>query len=360
MCFLQTVLEPPHYGFQNENGTFTRPTHSQIWKEFFTRLNVFNDKRNWLTSFSWFMTFLFVPVFFTFFIKYFSWKLFGVGFVYSMVLMGTHGTVYLHRYGTHRAFKFSNRFWLQIARNLVIKVIPEEIYIVSHHVHHKYSEQAWDPYNVNGGWLYCFLADANHQSISRTLSEKDYVRVARMVEHTGVKPNTFEQYQRWGSVAHPARTIAHYFMNWALNFALFYFIGGMPLAIAIFGMAGVWAFGVRTYNYDGHGRGKDKRQDGIDFNRNDQSINQVWPGFVAGEWHNNHHLYASSARSGFLPYQVDGAWAIIYSWYKLGLVSSYRDDKAEFLRRYYLPHLQGEAPLTATPLPSEEEALTTT
>jgi stearoyl-CoA desaturase (delta-9 desaturase) len=283
------------------------------------------------------MTCLFVVPFALFFFKYFSIPSFVAGFIYSMILMGTHGTVYLHRYGTHRAFKFRSRVALQIARNLVIKVIPEEIYIVSHHVHHKYSEQAWDPYNVNGGWLYCFLADANHQSIARDLSAQDYARVARMVEHTGVKPNSYSQYLRWGSVAHPARTIAHYFLNWALHFSIFFALGGLGFAIAMFGMAGVWAFGVRTYNYDGHGRGKDKRREGIDFNRNDQSINQVWPGYVAGEWHNNHHLYPNSARSGFLPYQFDGAWEIIHLWSRLGLVSSYRDDKADFERLYLNP-----------------------
>jgi stearoyl-CoA desaturase (delta-9 desaturase) len=343
MCFLQSVLDRPHYGFTNDQGGFTRPNSKQLWREFLFRMNPFQDRRNWLTAFGWFMTFCFVPVFFLFFLKFFSWKLFAIGLVYSMVLMGTHGTIYLHRYGTHRAFKFSNRFWLQIARNLVIKVIPEEIYVVSHHVHHKYSEQAWDPYNVNGGWLYCFLSDANHQSIARNLSEMDYGRVVRMVEHTGVKSNTYAQYLRWGSVAHPARTVAHYLLNWAGNFAFFYWIGGLPLAVAIFGMAGVWAFGVRTFNYDGHGRGKDRRQDGIDFNRKDQSVNQIWPGYVAGEWHNNHHLYASSARSGFLPYQFDGAFEIIRLWSKFGIVSSYRDDRAEFMEKYYTPSLAKNA-----------------
>jgi len=348
MCFLQTVLENPSYRKHSASDSshegaefFERPSNAEIWREFFTRLNVFRDRKNWLTAFSWFATCLFVLPFSVFFIKYFSLKLLLIGLFYSMVLMGTHGTIYLHRYGTHRAFKFSHSFWLQIARNLVIKVIPEEIYIVSHHVHHKYSEQASDPYNVNGGWLYCFLADANHQAISRTLSESDYARVARMVEHTGMKPNTYAQYLRWGSVANPLRTILHYCFNWGFHFGMFYWIGGAPLAIAIFGMAGVWAFGVRTYNYDGHGRGEDKRKDGIDFNRGDQSVNQIWPGYVAGEWHNNHHLYPNSARSGFLSYQFDGAWEIIRLWNLLGAVSTYRDDKAEFERTWLKPYLMG-------------------
>jgi fatty-acid desaturase len=347
-CFLQSVLDPPHYGFCGTDGKFHRPARSRIWAEFRYRMNPFRDRRNWLTSFGWFMTFLFVPIFALFFLKYFTWKLFAIGFIYSMVLMGTHGTVYLHRYGTHRAFRFRNRFWVQVVRNLVIKVIPEEIYIVSHHVHHKYSEQAWDPYNVNGGWLYCFLSDANHQSIARNLAEKDYLRVARMVEHTGVRPNTYAQYLKYGSVAHPVRTLCHYVLNWAGNWAVFYWIGGAPLAVALFGMAGVWAFGVRTFNYDGHGRGTDRRKAGVDFNRDDQSVNQTWPGYVAGEWHNNHHLYPSSARSGFLPYQFDGAFEIIRLWHLLGIVSSYRDDLKDFQRDHLEPWLKS--------LPSKEPA----
>ena len=79
----------------------------------------------------------------------------------------------------------------------------------------------------------------------------------------------------------------------------------------MFGAAGFWAVGVRTYNYEGHGKGEDKRRDGVDHNREDMSINQIWPGYVAGEWHNNHHLYPKSARSGFKPYQLDLAWCYI-------------------------------------------------
>jgi fatty-acid desaturase len=60
------------------------------------------------------------------------------------------------------------------------------------------------------------------------------------------------------------------------------------------------------------------RRDGVDHNREDMSINQLWPGYVAGEWHNNHHLYPKSARSGFKPYQFDLAWCYIKMMSMLG------------------------------------------
>ena len=64
------------------------------------------------------------------------------------------------------------------------------------------------------------------------------------------------------------------------------------------------------------------------------SINQVWPGYVAGEWHNNHHLFPNSARSGFKAYQLDMAWVYIKFLSLIGGVSSYRDSKQQFLAEY--------------------------
>lgn len=349
---LTHILEPPRYGFEKE-GKLCVPTARELWREFFHRLNVFASVKYWLPATGWFFTCALGGVFVWFVAFHFSFPLLLVGMVYSMVALGTHGTVFLHRYSTHRAFTFRNRFSLFIVRNLVIKIIPEEIYVISHHVHHQISEKPGDPYNVNGGWLYCFLADVNHQLINTRLSEPEYKRLTRLMSHTGVKVNDYGQYQRYGSLAHPLRTVLHYLLNWAFWFAAFTLLGGISLAIAIFGCAAIWAFGVRTYNYDGHGRGKDRRQEGVDFNRRDLSVNQIWPGYVAGEWHNNHHLYPSGARSGFLPYQLDLAWQFIRLCHWLGAVSTYRDYKADFYAKYYRPYQEAQvaaAALVAEPI----------
>lgn len=79
----------------------------------------------------------------------------------------------------------------------------------------------------------------------------------------------------------------------------------------------------------------------IDFNRKDKSLNQVWPGLVAGEWHNNHHLFPKSARSGFKKYQIDLAWYYIKTMHLLGAVSNYKDHKKEFQERFLVPHKKG-------------------
>ena len=339
MPFLDYLLEAPSYGWKNEQGNLIKPTTKEILNEFFSRLNIFKTPKNWLPFFSWATVVCLFPFLMLFIFKYFTWPLFAAGFVYSMIIMGTHGTIWHHRFCTHGAYKFRNNFWRFVTQNLTIKAIPEEIYVLSHHVHHAKSDQPGDPYNAQGGFLYCFLADVNHQPMNRNLSEADYAKAVNLMKHTGIKANSYAEYLRWGSVANPFVTVMQLVLNWAFWFTVFYLIGGIGLSCAIFGSAFVWAVGVRTFNYEGHGKGQDKRTDGIDFNRDDMSINQLWPGIVAGEWHNNHHMYPKSARTGFKAHQVDFAWYYIKTMHTLGAVTHYRDSKEEFLKNHHEPYV---------------------
>src|SRR4051794_19255572 len=111
MALLDYVLDPPAYGWKDKDQNLVKPSASQIFKEFFSRLNIFKSKKNWLPFFSWFKVVCLMPFFFLFVFKFFSWQLLVVAFVYSMIVMGTHGTVWYHRYCTHKAFKFRNGFW---------------------------------------------------------------------------------------------------------------------------------------------------------------------------------------------------------------------------------------------------------
>jgi stearoyl-CoA desaturase (delta-9 desaturase) len=268
-----------------------------------------------------------------------------------MVGIGTHGTVWLHRFSTHRAFAFKNAAWRFVCRNLTMKIVAEEIYVVSHLVHHALSDQPGDPYNARAGWLYCFLAGELHQPINRALSRSDYERACMMVRHTGMGINTYEQYLRWGSIAHPVRTTLHYVLSWLFWYGAFYVVGGHALATALFGWSAVWAVGIRAHNYDLHAGGRDRRRQGVDFDRSSLAINALWPGIVAGEWHNNHHLFPGSARAGFLPWQPDISFAFIRLCERLGGVTSVRDSRDRFIERYYREHSRsgrpGAAPASA-------------
>lgn len=340
MSFIDQVLQPPSYGWQNENGELIKPSHKQLYKELFSRINIFHSKKNWIALVGWFWVLCLIPFASFFIFKYFSWWLFLLGFTYGMVLTSTHGTIWYHRYCTHRAYVFRNNFWKFFTQNLVVKVIPEEIYVVSHHVHHTKSDCPGDPYNTSAGFLYVFLADTNHQPIAKDLNENYYKKASAYIKHTGIKMNSYLQYKKWGSIAHPYRTAALWVFNWSFWYTAFYLIGGHSLACALFTGSLIWVVGVRSFNYSGHGKGEIKHKDGLDFNRKDMSVNEYRPGYLAGEWHNNHHLFPNSARAGFLKYQLDLAWCYIYFMYKLGAISSYQDNKKQFMDLYYIPSLK--------------------
>lgn len=347
LALIDIVLRPPEYGWQDDQGALVVPSTGQIFREFAKRLNVFADKRNWLVFSSWMMLVLLSPFFILFFVKFFSWPLVAIGFVYSMVLMGSHGTVWYHRYSTHGAFTFRNAFWRILTQNLVVKMVSEEVYVVSHLVHHKKSDKPGDPYNAHGGFLYCFLADAVHQPIALDLTEKQYKGASAFMKRSGIATNTYAQYQRWGSISNPAALWATTLLNWAFWYTAFFLIGGHALAVTLFASALIWGVGVRTFNFEGHGKGKDRRVDGYDFSRRDMSVNQYWPGFVAGEWHNNHHLYASSARTGFLRHQIDFPFYYIYLLSLVGGVTKFTDSKQHFMTNHYLPYLEAKKAGTA-------------
>jgi stearoyl-CoA desaturase (delta-9 desaturase) len=226
MPFLDYVLQIPSYGWKDTAGYLVKPTVGQILKEFFSRLNLFKTRKNWLPVFSWLKVACLAVFFVLFLVYYLSWWTLLAAFIYGMVIMGTHGTIWHHRYCTHRAYKFRNKFWRFVTQNLTINVIPEEIYVISHHVHHSKSDQPGDPYNAQAGFLYCFLADVNHQPIAKDLSESDYNRVKSLMKHTGLKANTYTQYRRWGSYVNPYRAILSWILNWSFWYTIFYLLGG--------------------------------------------------------------------------------------------------------------------------------------
>jgi sn-1 stearoyl-lipid 9-desaturase len=339
MSFIDEVLQQPAYGWKNGNGELIKPSLKQLFTEAFSRVNIFANRKNWISLMGWLIAVCMLPFFFLFIFRYFSIPLLIAFLVYSMIIMSTHGTIWFHRFCTHKAYTFSHPFWRIITQNLVIKTFPEEMYVVSHHVHHVKSDEPGDPYNAQAGIMYCMLADVNHQSIAKDLTAENYAKAVQFMKHTGIQINSYSQYLKWGSIATPLYTFGVWVANWVFWYAAFFCIGGHALACTMFSAAMFWSIFVRAFNYTGHGKGVIKHKDGVDYDRRNLSINQTRPGLFSGEWHNNHHLFPVSARAGFLPYQIDLAWIYIFCMHKIGVVSSYHDSKKEFMRKFRRPAL---------------------
>jgi stearoyl-CoA desaturase (delta-9 desaturase) len=83
-CFLDQILEKPSYGYERA-GKFYAPTHYELIREFLHNVNPFRTRKNWLTFFSWTMSLsLGIPLA-VFFLYYFTWPLFILGFFYIIV-----------------------------------------------------------------------------------------------------------------------------------------------------------------------------------------------------------------------------------------------------------------------------------
>ncbi len=313
------------------DGALVVPTRRMLWREYAQRLT--NGPKSWLPFWGWFSTLVLGAFLVVFFARYFTWPALVAGFLYTTPLVSIYSTIYFHRFAVHRSFTIRHPFWLFVLRNATLKLLSEETYVISHHVHHAFSDQPGDPYNPKGGWLYVYFARINHQAVATDLSPSDYARLTSLLSHTGMRINTYAQYQRWGSIAHPLRTIVQFALNWAFWGAVFYAVGGMPLATSALGFGFVWTFGIRNFNFKGHHPRLDYRE-GVDFDRKSRALNQLLPGLAAGEWHNNHHLFPKSARTGFLPGQIDIPWWLISGAHKLGIVSSVNDQREDFLREY--------------------------
>ena len=124
MAFIDEILQTPSYGWMDAQGLFLKPTTRQLFREAFSRINIFKTRKNWITLISWFMAACMLPMFVVFLLYFLSWKSAIVLVVYAMVIMSTHGTIWFHRFCTHKSYRFSHPIFRLLTQNLVIKTFP--------------------------------------------------------------------------------------------------------------------------------------------------------------------------------------------------------------------------------------------
>src|ERR1700744_3774774 len=101
--FIDELLFAPSYGWKDKNDALVIPTRKQLWSEASSRINIFKTRKNFISFISFLMLAGLVPFFYLFLFKYFSLPLLGAVIVYAMCIMGTHGTIWFHRYCTHKS-----------------------------------------------------------------------------------------------------------------------------------------------------------------------------------------------------------------------------------------------------------------
>lgn len=281
-----------------------KPTLREVLVEWVDSVNFVKDRTRLLPALYALYHFATFVVFVMFLVLHFSFLSLLTVFVLACGIATVYNTVWYHRYCTHRAFKFSNIWWIRFFLWTNPVCFREESYVIPHRIHHSKTDEPGDPYGPHLGWLGSYLATESQQKMNRNISEADFQRLSKSLNHLGIVKNSYRDYQRTGSV----ENVYHYGAR-----VLFANVFWCAIADAIAGWTGVMAwiagvfmytFVVRDFNYRGHGGFFGTQPKGL-------PINQVIYGIIAGEWHENHHTYPRLARSGFAWWQLDLPYWII-------------------------------------------------
>jgi sn-1 stearoyl-lipid 9-desaturase len=231
----------------------------------------------------------------------------------STFIATVYNTVWYHRYCTHRAFKLRRVAYARLFLWTNPVCFREENYVIPHHVHHAKKDQPGDPYGPHLGWLGSYLASESNAKTNLDISSSDYDRLARSLRHIGFPTNSYEAFQRTGSIEKPWHWIARsLFANllWSsLAWSIHGFIGVLTWYAGVF----LYSLLVRDFNYRGHGGTSFAASRG-------NPVNHAFYGLIGGEWHDNHHAHPRLAHSGLEWWQLDVPYWIIKSMRAVGMV----------------------------------------
>jgi stearoyl-CoA desaturase (delta-9 desaturase) len=202
-------------------------------------------------------------------------------------------------------------------------------------LHHQRPERPGDPYGPHLGWLGSYLAIESSQKLDTNISELEYNALVSSIKHIGISINSYDDFKRTGSIEKVASYLWRTFVIQVLWVGGVFSLGGISYVAAWFSSIFMTTFLMRDFNWWGHGGNfrKMKRQ-GWEFEKNSSARNQWFYGYLAGEWHDNHHNYPMSANSAFLSGQIDVAFKFIKLMQRVGWVDSYFDARPTFENKY--------------------------
>jgi len=321
------VLVEPLFGYSEGGDTPHTPTYKEAVVEWIDTMNFIEHPARSLITVNFCYHFLSGVVFIYFILNHLSLAglFFTVASVYFLITI--YNTLWYHRYCAHSAFTFQKPFYALTFLWTNPLVFREESYTIPHRVHHQRTEKSGDPYGPHLGWLASYLAVESSQKVNTDITEEEYESLKRSVSHIGFKVNTYNQFKQTGSV----ENVIHYGVRVAFAqffwIMVFLYLGLGHLIMAWYASIFAASFLIRDFNWHGHGGFfRRKKKPGWEFDTNSHALNQHFYGYLASEWHDNHHKYPSSANNGFLPGQIDVTFKIIKFLWNFGMIASYIDS----------------------------------
>lgn len=230
-----------------------------------------------------------IPAFFTF-----SWENFALLMILNFVTNCIGVTFGMHRLFSHRTFKLIKPFeWFTgLCATLSFQGTIGD-WVGHHRMHHAGSDTPEDPHDANRGfffshmgWLFvnepkfddpkklrAFARDIYRDPVLSVMSTKWFMIVAQVALMGALFLMGGLEYVVWGIFA---RLVVCYHSCWFVNSAAHY-----------------WGY--------------------TNFDAGDRAKNNWWVAILAwGEgWHNNHHAYGESVRSGFRFWEIDITYMVI-------------------------------------------------
>ena len=209
-------------------------------------------------------------------------------------------TAAYHRYFSHRAFKTSRAFQFLLALGAQTAGERGVIWWASHHRwHHKYSDTPRDVHSARlRGFWYAHVGWV----LSSNWNETDTTMVKDL--------------ERFPELRFLNRGSMEVVPMVALGLA-FLLLGGLHAFVWGFLVSSVLLWhGTFSINSLAHLVGRRR------YETSDDSRNSFWLAVATtGEgWHNNHHLYPTSARQGFRWWEIDVTYYVLWMLARLGIV----------------------------------------
>ncbi len=330
-----SLLVEPTYGHSRADGGPCQPTRREVVREWLDAMDGWHHPERRLPAF-FFVFHVATGILGAISFLHTSWGGIAFGVAAGWWISTVYHTLWYHRYCSHVAFSFTSPWFARALLWTNPVALREEMYAIPHRIHHERSDLAGDPYGPHLGWLGSYLATESQQKVRRDIDERRYEALVRSLQHIGFPANTYARFRGTGSVEQVGHFLARTLFAQAFWIAISYAIGGWHFVTVWYAALFVITFFMREFPWRGHGGDfRTTKIAGWEFDDRSRSLNSTFFGYVAGEWHDNHHLLPASANCAFLPGQLDIPFEIVRLWRRLGVVESYFDATATFRERGY-------------------------
>lgn len=321
-------LVEPRFGYADDVGNPYKPTALETLRECGYVLDVFHNPSHTLTVVNFGFELLTLFILLTYVSVFWSSGSFVFLVALVLIFATVYNTIWYHRYCSHISCRFTSLVYARIIlwSNPLAFIFREEIYAIPHEIHHQRTEKPGDPYGPNLGYLASFFAPELTQRINPKLSEPDFETLKKSIEHIGLCTCSYDRFTKTGSIENITVYTVRSIVSQSLWIAIIFGLGGISYVTAYYSAIFVITMLIRDFNWRGHGgTSAGQKRRGWEFHKKSYALNQYFYGWIASEWHDNHHHYCTSARNGFLPGQIDIGFQLIKFLHKLGIVKSYID-----------------------------------